>query len=250
MANLHLGTIGWSYSFWRGNFYPDKTAPKDFLTYYASQFNTVEVDSTFYRIPNPQAVANWSKQTPEGFRFSLKFPGAITHVKMLKNCQHELDLFLERAAMLGEKLGALLLQFPPAFGVEHLPDLADFLRALPRSFRYAVEVRDNAFLGEAFYSVLRDCNVALAWVDGPFMPSVGEVTSDFLYVRWAGDRAKVKGTLGKIEVNVAESLQAWANKLKPYVEEQIEVFGYFGKYYSGYPPSDIGLLSNLLSQAL
>lgn len=247
MVNLHLGTIGWSYNFWKGNFYPAKTASKDFLAYYASKFNTVEVDSTFYRIPNPQAVANWSQQTPEGFRFSLKFPGAITHVKMLKNCRRELDLFLERAAMLGEKLGALLLQFPPNFGVERLPDLTDFLAELPETFRYVVEVRDKAFLGDAFYSALRDSNVALAWVDGPFVPAVAEVTSDFLYIRWAGDRAKVKGTLGKIEVDVKENLQEWANEIKPYLNSQIEVFGYFGKYYSGYPPQDIELLSKLLA---
>ena len=72
MQTLHLGTIGWSYSFWKGNFYPNKTAAKDFLAYYASKFSTVEVDSTFYRIPNPQAVANWREQTPAGLQFFAK----------------------------------------------------------------------------------------------------------------------------------------------------------------------------------
>jgi len=246
MANLHLGTIGWSYSFWKGDFYPDKTASKDFLAYYASKFNTVEVDNTFYRIPNTQAVANWSKQTPDNFRFSLKFPGTITHIKMLKNCQHETNLFLERAVILGKKLGAMLLQFPPAFGIERLPDLAEFLATLPKTFRYVVEVRDKAFLNSSFYSILRDNNVALAWVNGPWIPNATEVTSDFLYVRWEGDRKKVKCTIGKIEVDVQENLQVWASKIKPYLNRQIDVFGYFGKYYSGYPPSDIKLLSALL----
>jgi uncharacterized protein YecE (DUF72 family) len=246
MSNLHLGTIGWSYSFWRGSFYPDKAASKDFLAYYSSKFSTVEVDSTFYRIPNQQAVANWKEQTPDGFRFSLKFPGVITHVKMLKDCQRETNLFLERTALLKDKLGALLLQFPPSFGIERLSSLADFLSELPKTQRYVVEVRDEGFLNERFYRLLRDSNVALAWADGPFMPSVSEVTSDFLYVRWEGDRAKVKGTLGKIEVNVTENLRLWADKIKPYLSKDIDVFGYFGKYYSGYPPSDINLLSNLL----
>lgn len=112
MQNLHLGTIGWSYSFWRGNFYPNKTASKDFLAYYATKFSTVEVDSTFYRIPNQQAIANWKEQTPDGFSFSLKFPGVITHIKMLKDCQSETGYFLERTKILKEKLGPLLLQFP------------------------------------------------------------------------------------------------------------------------------------------
>ena len=115
MQNLHLGTIGWSYNFWKGKFYPNKTAPKDYLAYYASQFNTVEVDSTFYRIPTQPTVTNWKQQTPENFMFSLKFPQIITHIKMLKDCQYETDVFLDRANLLGEKLGVLLLQFPPNF---------------------------------------------------------------------------------------------------------------------------------------
>jgi uncharacterized protein YecE (DUF72 family) len=246
MQNLHLGTIGWSYSFWKGNFYPNKIASKDFLAYYASKFSSVEVDSTFYRIPNRQAVANWREQTPGGFSFSLKFPGVITHVKMLKDCQSETELFLERTRMLREKLGPLLLQFPPSFGVERLSSLVDFLRKLPKTQRYVIEVRDEGFLNDALYSLLRAYNVALAWVDNPFMPSISEVTSDFLYVRWEGDREKVKGTLGKIEVDVQENLRLWAEKIKPYLSKQMDVFGYFGKYYSGYPPSDINFLSNLL----
>jgi uncharacterized protein YecE (DUF72 family) len=86
---LHVGTQGWSYSFWKGSFYPENLAPQDFLAFYAKQFSTVEVDSTFYRIPSIKTVAEWKKQTPEGFIFSLKFPQKITHVKMLKDCQEE-----------------------------------------------------------------------------------------------------------------------------------------------------------------
>ena len=133
MQSLYLGTIGWSYSFWRGNFYPNKTLSKDFLAYYATKFNTVEVDSTFYRIPNQQTVANWREQTPDSFSFSLKFPGIITHVKMLKDCQSETELFLERTRMLKGKLGPLVLQFPPSFGTERLSSLVDFLRKLPKT---------------------------------------------------------------------------------------------------------------------
>ena len=246
MQNLHLGTIGWSYSFWKGSFYPQKTASKDFLAYYATKFNSVEVDNTFYRIPTQPAIINWKNQTPQNFTFSLKFPSVITHVKMLKDCKRETNLFLERTALLGEKLGPLLLQFPPSFGVERLSILADFLEELPKSQRYVVEVRDEGFLNDAFYSLLRGHNVALVWVDSPNLPSVGEVTSDFLYVRWEGDREKVKGTLGKIEVDVQANLQHWADKIKPYLTKGLNFYGYFGKYYSGYPPSDINLLSNFL----
>ncbi len=247
MQNLHLGTLGWSYNFWKGSFYPAKTASKDFLAYYATQFDTVEVDSTFYRIPVAQAVVNWRMQTPPNFKFSLKFPGAITHVKMLKNCQRETDLFLERVSLLEKKLGPLLLQFPPNFGVDHLPDLTAFLQKLPKTNRYVVETRDKAWLKADFYSLLRANNAALAWVDNPNMPQTSEVTSDFLYVRWEGDRKKVNGTLGKTEADTRDRLVVWADKLKPYLGGQKEVFGYFSKYYSGLPSSDVNLLKNLLA---
>lgn len=246
MQNLHLGTIGWSYNFWRGKFYPNKTAPKDYLACYSSQFNTVEVDSTFYRIPTPPTVTNWKQQPPQGFLFSLKFPQLITHIKMLKDCQYETDVFLDRVNLLGEKLGPLLLQFPPNFGVEHMPDLVDFLHKLPENHRYAVEIRNKGWLNQTFYSLLRANNAALAWADSPLMAQISEVTADFLYVRWEGDRKKVKGTLGTIEADRTGDLKLVAEKIKPFLSK-IEVFGYFGKYYSGYPPSDIVRLKSLLN---
>jgi len=247
MSNLHLGTIGWSYNFWKGSFYPNKIASKDFLSYYATKFDSVEIDSTFYRIPTEQAIINWKNQTPQNFRFSLKFPSIITHFKMLKDCERETNLFLERANLLGEKLGPLLLQFPPNFGVDHLPDLADFLRKLPIGYRYVVEVRDKEFLNSEFYSILKANHVAFAWTNNPNMPQIAEVTSDFLYIRWEGDRSEVKGTLGKIEADKTEDLKLWSEKIKPYLIKNMAVYGYFGKYYSGFPPSDINALLKMIT---
>lgn len=109
-----------------------------------------------------------------------------------------------------------------------------------------VEVRNKKLLNNDFYSLLKEYNVAMAWADSSQMPQVDEVTSDFIYVRWEGDRRKIKGTLGKIEVDREANLRLWADKIKPLVSKQVEVFGYFGKYYSGYPPSDANLLLNLL----
>ena len=248
MQNLHLGTIGWSYNFWKGNFYPEKTASKDFLTYYSTRFDTVEVDNTFYRVPTAQAIINWKNQTPENFKFSLKFPNVITHIKMLKDCERETDFFLERSKLLGDKLGCLLLQFPPNFSVDRIDDLAAYLQRLPKTNRYVVEVRNKAWLTMDLYALLRANKVSLAWVDSPNMPLAAEVTSDFLYVRLEGDRKKVNGLLGKIETDTLPNLTIWAERLKPYLSRETEVFGYFGKYYSGYPPSDVISLSSLLSQ--
>ncbi|MCW4029738.1 MAG: DUF72 domain-containing protein [Candidatus Bathyarchaeota archaeon] len=245
MSELYLGTIGWSYNFWLGKFYPTKTAPKDYLHYYATHFSTVEVDSSFYRIPTQQMVQNWKAQVPEGFKFSLKFPQLITHIKMLKGTDAETDVFLERVKLLGEKLGALLLQFPPSFAASHFADLEAYLSKLPKTLRYVVEVRHKSWLNKDFYDLLRRLGVALAWADSPLMRETREVTADFLYMRWEGDRAAVNGTLGKVEVDRASDLQTWAATLKPYLPKT-PMFGYFAKYYSGYPPSDIELFSKLV----
>jgi uncharacterized protein YecE (DUF72 family) len=230
--------MGWSYSFWKGSFYPEKLASKEFLAFYARQFDTVEVDSTFYRIPRKQSVIDWKEQTPSGFLFSLKFPQVITHIKMLENCQDETQVFLEHVSLLEEKLGPLLLQFPYTFGNEHVTLLRDFLKTLPKEHRYVVEVRNKKLLNDSLYSILREDNVALAWVDSPFMPPIYEVTSNFIYIRWEGDRRRVKGTLGRIEVDMATHIKLWTEKIKLLLDQQTEVFGYFSKYYSGNPTSD------------
>lgn len=246
MNKVHLGTIGWSYDFWKGTLYPPKMSSKDFLTSYSTKFGTVEVDSTFYRIPNAQTVLSWKEQTPEDFCFSLKFPQIITHIKKLQNCQTETDTFLNRASLLGRKLGLLLLQFPPNFSVTQFAELESYLQKLPNTYRYAVEVRNKSWLSPEFYRLLRHCNVALAWADSPHMPLSSEKTSGFLYIRWEGDRKAVKGMQGKIEVDRKADLAAWAQKIKLYLDGVTEVFGYFGKYFSGYPPSDVSYLEGLL----
>ncbi len=246
MNKVHLGTIGWSYDFWKGTFYPLKMPSKDFLAYYSTRFGAVEVDSTFYRVPNAQTVLSWKEQTPEDFCFSLKFPQIITHIKKLQNCQNETDTFLNRASLLGRKLGPLLLQFPPNFGATKFVELESYLQKLPDAYRYAVEVRNKSWLTSEFYRLLNHYNVALAWADSPHMPHLTEKTAGFLYIRWEGNRKVVKGTQGKIEVDRSSDLAAWAKKIKSFLDGGTEIFGYFGKYFSGYPPSDISQLEGLL----
>ena len=231
--------MGWSYDFWKGNFYPEQISSKQFLTYYAQQFDTVEVDSTFYRIPRKQTFTDWKEQTPPNFLFSLKFPQIITHIKMLRNCKEETEVFIERAELLQEKLGPLLLQFPPAFKIEHASRLNEFLKRLPKKHHYVVEVRNKSLLNDGFFSMLKENNVAAAWVDTVKMPLVEELTSNIAYVRWEGDRKSVNGTLGRIEVDKSANIEPWSKKLKQLSGQETEVFGYFSKYYSGYPPSDV-----------
>ena len=246
MENVYIGTMGWTYSPWIGNFYPENMGPSRFLEEYSRNFNTVEIDNTFYRIPNEKTVTRWKEETPTGFLFSAKFPKTVTHEKMLRNCEREVERFLTNMSLLGDRLGPLLLQLPPSFGREHLQDLRDLLAVLPKGFRFAVEVRNRTLLDEGLYSLLRDTNTSLAMVDGPFVPRIEIWTADFAYLRWEGDRRKVNGLIGRVEVDRTEKMGGWAEEIKVLMKEVSPVFGYFSKYYSGHPPTDVKHLVAML----
>jgi uncharacterized protein YecE (DUF72 family) len=145
---------------------------------------------------------------------------------------------------LDNKLGPLLLQFPSSFGPKHFPVLQEFLPTLRKGFRYAVEVRNKGLLGEELSSLLRENGVAQVLVRQPVLEE--EVTADFVYVRWEGNRSKVNGTLGKVELDKTEDNGKWAVQVKKLLNRHLEIFGYFSKYYSGYPPNDAKQLLNLL----
>jgi uncharacterized protein YecE (DUF72 family) len=243
MEKLHVGTMGWSYDFWKGNFYPDE--PENLLTEYSKNFDTVEVDNTFYRIPSMDNVRKWKEETPVDFIFSAKFPRKITHIKMLQDCHEELEVFIEHMSLMGNKLGPMLIQLPPGFKPEMSEILKDFLAALPEKYRFAVEVRNKKWLDEKFYDMLRDNKVALTLIDHPWMPPMDTITADFTYIRWVGDRKKVKGTLGKVERDRSKEIKEWMVKIKRFLDNSIEVFGYFSKSYSGYPPGDVRMMLDL-----
>ena len=114
MVEYYIGTMGFSYSEWIGSFYPTGVRRKDFMSYYAKYFNAVEIDSTFYGIPKAQSVIRWNDNSPDDFKICLKVPRAITHEAGLVNISREMTRFLESVALLGEKLGVIVIQFPPS----------------------------------------------------------------------------------------------------------------------------------------
>ena len=244
MEKVHIGTMGWSYDFWIGNFYPEGS--DNLLTEYAKNFDTVEIDNTFYRIPSRDTVLKWKEETTDDFVFSVKFPRKITHIKKLQDCEEELKVFIEHISLFEDKLGPLLLQLPPDFKPENFEILKDFLTILPEGYRFAVEVRNKKWLDEKFYGLLRDHGVALVLIDHPWMPEMNTITADFTYIRWEGDRRKVTGTLGKVERERSREINEWAGKIKGFLADGVEVFGYFSKYYSGYPPGDVGMMRGLV----
>ncbi len=163
----YLGCPGWAVKTWVGRLYPTATRSTEFLERYARVFNTVEGNTTFYALPTSDVVARWNDQTPETFRFCFKFPKPVSHEKQLVNAAGEVAQFLERIAPLGAKLGTLFLQLPPQFGGPQLPRLAEFLDALPRGPRYAVELRHPELFVEdhEVYGLLRSRGIDLVTMD-------------------------------------------------------------------------------------
>jgi uncharacterized protein YecE (DUF72 family) len=245
-GNAHIGTMGWSYSYWTGTFYPKGTPAGKLLTEYLKHFDTVEVDNTFYRIPYASTVTKWKELTPSNFLFAAKFPKIITHDKMLVDSGEELWVYLKSISQLGSKLGPMLIQFPSEFGPQHMRSLREFLPTLPRGKRFVVEIRNRALLGDDLYNLLRENGVALAFVDSPSMPLSEEITADFAYVRWEGDRRKVNGKMGRTEIDRGKEIERWSVKIRKMLDIVPHVFGYFSKYYSGYPPDDAKRLVGLL----
>jgi uncharacterized protein YecE (DUF72 family) len=238
--------MGWSYAFWIGNFYPPETKQEEFLHEYSKHFSAVEVDSTFYRTPSIDTLNTWKAQTPAGFVFSPKLHRSITHEQMLKGSGERLEFFARRVSLLGDKLGPVLIQLSPQLKRDRFNVLKDFLLGLPETLRFALEVRSRDWLDDRLHSLLTDKGVALAMVDNPWMPKTYEVTAGFVYIRWEGNKRKVKGSAGKTERNRRSEIEDWADRIGAFLDGSKEVFGYFSKFYSGHSPTDVRQLLRAL----
>jgi len=181
--NLDVGTSGYSYKEWKGSFYPEKISAKDMLRYYAERLSTVEINATFYRMPQKSMLENWKEQVPRTFRFSLKASQRITHFKRLKETEEETKYFLETASVLGEQLGVVLFQLPPNMKKD-LPRLARILAQLPAVIPAAFEFRHPTWFDDDVLEVLRSRNRPLVVSDTDDMPTTHiDKTADWGYLR-------------------------------------------------------------------
>lgn len=176
------GTSGFSYKEWIGSFYPLKLPAARMLQFYAERLPTVELNNTFYRMPNESLMRGWNERTPESFRFVLKAPRQMTHIRKLQDCGDALARFIGVAGVLGDKLGPLLFQLPPTFQRD-VDRLADFLRLLPRGVRAAFEFRHPSWFEEGTYAVLREHGAALCIAEVDDQPPPLVATADFGYLR-------------------------------------------------------------------
>jgi uncharacterized protein YecE (DUF72 family) len=206
---LYIGCSGWSYDAWLGHFYPANLDRKEFLQYYSQVFEFVEIDSSFYRPPGLFMTKRWPSLTPDDFRFSAKFPRSITHEKRLVEPERQLRYFFDVMRPLRRKLLALLLQLPPSLTAkEDLKKLEALIHMLDPDFRYAVEVRHRSwFDNKDVYKLLSDNKICLAWSQSDTIQTPPELTSDFVYLRFIGDRSIEERDFGRIQKDRVKELR-------------------------------------------
>ena len=253
---ISIGTQGWSYDVWEDLFYPPGTRAEDRLPTYARAFDVVEVNSTFYGAPPAERFDAWRRQTPEGFRFSVKVPGEITHEARLEGHPKRLEEFCRRAGRLEEKLGPVLVQLPPDFGPEEGSEaLASFLDDRPLEPEFAVEFRDPAWLNEEVLSLLHRQDVSLAVSQGRWLGARAALRAArvapgrLLYLRWMGkDRPDSPPPEGKGLLDRAREREAWARVLREAAEKKEAVFGFYNDDYEGHGPESARRMQRRLGQ--
>ena len=239
-----VGTSGWTYKSWAETFYPPEIRPAGHLAYYASQFPTVEINATFYRLPTEAAIAAWRKNAPEGFVFAVKAPRAITQFKKLKPGALSFDLFLERIPALGTRLGPILWQLPPSFR-KNLERLDQFLSSLPKgkpNLMHAFEFRHASWLSDDVFELLRRHHAALVSVSTLAMPMNLTLTADFTYVRFHG----LEG--GAAHDYTERELEPWAQHLSECAGRGIRAFVYFNNDVNTRAPLNARQLAKMVGE--
>jgi uncharacterized protein YecE (DUF72 family) len=240
MPEVRIGCSGFSYGHWRGVFYPDRLAQSKWFAYYCETFSTVELNVTFYRLPQEKTFLMWHRATPDDFVFALKGSRFITHVKRLIDPEESLRLFFERATALREKLAVVLWQFPPAFKVD-TGRLKKFLRALRRyPARYTLEFRHPSWMTDEVIDLAARDRVSLCMAEWPEFLDNLPVTSDFVYMRrhgLGGDYATDYS---------AEALRKDARRIQGYMDAGKDVYLYFNNDAHGYAPKNARELMAML----
>ncbi|MGC3966055.1 MAG: DUF72 domain-containing protein [Pirellulales bacterium] len=201
-----IGTSGFAYPAWRGSFYPAKFPTKDMLSYYAERFPAVEINNTFYGLPEVSVFEGWARETLAAFQFAIKAPQTITHRKRLKDAEEPTDEFLARIKVLKKRLGPVLFQLPPNMK-QDLPRLEAFLKHLKGRVRAAFEFRHSSWFEEPVYDCLRRHDAALCLAEAEDLPPQELVaTTDWGYLRLRRDDY-TKRTLKRHAATIAE--QSW-----------------------------------------
>jgi uncharacterized protein YecE (DUF72 family) len=258
---IRLGACAWSFDDWRGAFYPPDLPNSQWLEFYANYFPAVEVDSTFYAAPSENTVRRWIEMTPAAFRFACKLPRDITHARRLRDCAAELNSFLRALEPLASKLQVVLIQLPPSFAPKDgKPALREFLRGLPRDFRFAIEFRHAGWTRPQFIHLLEKNHVCWAWADTTplnernlapfeFLP----LTTDFLYLRLLGDYATKYDVDGehvhryeKLLWKREAAIESWSLKIERHLAGVRNVWAFVSNHFEGFAPETCQRLARRL----
>jgi uncharacterized protein YecE (DUF72 family) len=241
MGQLYIGTSGYTYKDWRDRFYPKGVAQKAWLSFYAQHFNAVEINATFYRPFPADVFARWYDSTPPSFRFVLKAPKAITHEKVLHDKAEELQQFVSRAAVLKEKLAAVLWQFPASAHADTLHQtFTEFLKLLPQTLQHVFEFRHASWFTDDLYALLNPINAGFVINDSPHFPSRELIAGSLMYVRFHGPNQLYNSLYSQ------EQLQVWADKLRPRLNS-CDLYLFFNNTYAGQALQNARELRELLT---
>lgn len=241
MSRIHIGTSGWHYPHWSGFFYPEDLGKESYLNHYQGVFHTVEINNTFYRLPEKKTLRSWSDTVHDGFIFSVKASRTITHMKKLKNTGQMVSRFLDRLEVLGDKLGPVLFQLPPRWHV-NLERLAGFLDVLPHDFRYVFEFRDPTWCQKSVLDLLAEKGAAFCIYDFDGRQSSKEVTADFVYIRLHGPEGPYEGQYDR------STLSGWAGAISAWSGKNRDVFCYFDNDQNGYAAGDASSLNEMIGE--
>jgi len=258
---LHLGTSSWTFSQWQGVFYPQQLANAQQLTYYASHFNTVEVNTSFYALPQPATLINWVQSVPPGFAFALKAPRAITHEKRLVDCQTDALSYLDAVRSLGAAAAPGFLQLPPNFTRQQagrtLAHFIDWLVEQLDGVRLAVEVRAADLMTAAFARFVAERGLSLVLVDregsADLFPAWMDLVEsgaapDFCLIRWIGDQQDPAINNRDLVHLRDEALAEWAQRVRRLLDAGIAVYGYMHNPYEGHSPESVRRLQAHLAE--
>ncbi|MGA9511529.1 MAG: DUF72 domain-containing protein [Candidatus Sulfotelmatobacter sp.] len=239
-CDIRIGTSGFHYKHWKGPFYPAKFPNSKLLDYYLQHFDTVELNNSFYRLPEASAFDCWREATPANFVFAVKASRFLTHNKKLKDPENALDNLLPRAAHLGSKLGPVLFQLPPHWRVN--PErLINLLEILPRDSRYAFEFRELSWMSNEVESILNKFNAAFCIYELAGYHSPLTVTADFAYIRLHGpDAGKYQGSYSN------ERLSEWARQIESWAAQLKAIYIYFDNDQFGYALSNAQTLKKMV----
>ena len=226
-GKIYIGTSGWHYKHWVGTFYPKNTKDSQQLSHYLRFFKTVELNNSFYRLPSAETFKTWRRAVPKDFIFSVKGSRFISHMKKLKVERHSIQIFFDSVKNLREKTGPILFQLPPKWKI-NVERLHDFLRIIPKKYRYAFEFRNNSWYDEKIYAVLRKFNAAFCVYELEHHLSPIITTANFVYVRLHGPDGKYAGSYSDSQ------LKNWVRRCRQWQEDGKDVFVYFDNDQLGY----------------